>query len=99
MTVQGDKIRVVLPRSCPSELKAAIRANKADILAVLEAKTANLPAECGPWIHVAKQIVDGEFEGADGSTIESLMIGLRGVKHPNSYRALDRLSKLGKRPR
>lgn len=41
-----------------------------------------LPPDQAPWLPVARQILDGEFEGADGSTRESLTIGLRSIQNP-----------------
>ena len=97
ITLAGDKLRTMLPRNCPSELKTAIRANKPEIMVLLEAKAAHLTPDCAPWLHVARQILAGEFEGADGSTIQSLTIGLRGIKHPGCQHAIERLGFPAKR--
>ena len=43
------------------------------------------------WIHVARQVLAGEFIGADASTRQSLIIGLRGTEHPLCLEALSRL--------
>jgi hypothetical protein len=43
------------------------------------------------WLHVAKQIIAGEFDGCDSSTSESLRTGLRSILHPACQRALARL--------
>lgn len=48
-------------------------------------------AEEAAWVHIAKQILAGEFQGADSSTRKSLSIGLRSIKHPDCQRALERL--------
>ena len=93
----GDKLRMLLPVDCPSELKVAIQTHKPELLALLEAKAAHLTPDCAPWLHVARQILAGEFEGADGSTTESLRIGLRNIKHPDCQRAIERLGLPGKR--
>jgi len=87
----GDKLRVLLPADCLPELKAAIRQHKAEILDLFEAQSANLPPDCAPWLHVAKQVMAGEFDGADKSTVESLTIGLRAVNHALCRLALERL--------
>jgi hypothetical protein len=50
-----------------------------------------LPPDCLPWLHVAKQVLAGEFEGADKSTTQSLTIGLRHIPHPRCREALARL--------
>ena len=50
-----------------------------------------LPPDQTAWLPVARQILDGEFDGCDRSTRESLSIGLRAVAHPLCRRALERL--------
>ena len=93
ITLAGDKLRTLLPRNCPSELKTAIRANKSEIILLLEARALHLPSDGGPWIHIARQVLSGEFHGADRSTIGSLMTGLNAiVGHPIGRRAFDLLS-------
>ncbi len=87
----GDKLRVLLPADCLPELKAAIRQHKAEILDLFGAQSASLAPDCAPWLHVAKQVLAGEFDGADKSTVESLSIGLRAVNHPLCRLALERL--------
>ena len=85
----GDRLRMLLPMDCPPELKAAIRAHKPAIMALLATDAARLAREREAWTHVARQVLAGEFDGADGSTITSLAIGLRGVDHPDCRRALE----------
>ncbi len=93
LTLAGDKLRTMLPRNCPLELKTAIRANKPEIMVLLKARSLHLSADCGPWLYVARQILVGEFDGADKSTIASLLIGLNAVvKHSVGRQAFDRLS-------
>ena len=58
---------------------------------LLETKSANLATDCAPWLHIARQVLAGEFVGADRSTVESLSIGLRGVPHGLCRQALARL--------
>jgi hypothetical protein len=89
----GDKLRALLPADCLPELKAAIRQHKAEILDLFEAQSANLPPDCAPWLYVARQVLAGEFDGADKSTVESLTIGLRGIRHRICREALARLPK------
>jgi hypothetical protein len=43
----------------------------------------------GAWLAVAQQVETGEYEGADRSTVEGLVIGLRGIPHPLARRALE----------
>jgi|GEM_PF-1386284 hypothetical protein len=56
--------------------------------AMLEGQAAGLAPDCAPWLHVAKQILAGEFVGADSSTVASLTIGLRSITHPLCQQAL-----------
>jgi hypothetical protein len=44
-----------------------------------------------PWLHIARLVAYGEFDGADNSTVESLTIGLRTISHPLCRKALNRL--------
>ena len=75
-----------------------LRRHKAELLALLEAKAHSLAPDCAPWLHVAKQVLAGEFAGADKSTVESLTIGLRGISHPLCKQALARLPKNPQKP-
>ena len=45
------------------------------------------------WLHVAKQVLAGEFEGANASTRATLTIGLRNIPHPAARAALERLKR------
>ena len=56
----------------------------------------SLPADCLPWLHVARQVLAGEFEGADRSMVASLTIGLRHIPHPRCREALARLQHVAK---
>jgi hypothetical protein len=68
---------MLLPTDCPSALKDSIRQHKDELLDLLEARASHLTSDCAAWLHVARQILSGEFVGADRSTVESLTIGLR----------------------
>lgn len=50
-----------------------------------------LPPDQAAWLPVARQILAGEFKGADRSTVESLTIGLHGIRHPFCQQALEKL--------
>lgn len=50
-----------------------------------------LPPDQAAWLHTARQVLAGEWEGADDSTCESLTIGLRSIPHPDCREALARL--------
>lgn len=81
---------LVRPSSkCPPAFADVLRHNKRELLDLLEAKAASLPPDQAAWLPVARQILAGEFEGADRSTVESLTIGLRGIRHPVCDRALE----------
>jgi hypothetical protein len=92
---RGDKIAVTPAENCPPEFVDSLRAHKPEILAWVDARAAGLPADCAPWLHIARQVLAGEWDGADGSTCESLLIGLRAVEHLDCRRAVERL-KAGK---
>jgi len=91
----GDRIAVAPARLCPPGLLATLRAHKQAVLNLLEAEAANLPPDCAPWLHVARQILAGEFQGADNSTVQSLTIGLQNIGHPLCRSALERLKGRG----
>ena len=56
----------------------------------------SLPPGCLPWIHIAEQVLAGEFDGCDRSTAESLRIGLHRIEHPLCRKALARLPHVAK---
>jgi hypothetical protein len=88
---RADKLAVIPANRCTPEFADTLRAHKSELLDWFEARAAGLPRTCAPWLHVARQILAGEFDGSDKSTVESLKIGLRSVLHPDCYRALNRL--------
>lgn len=92
LCVEGDRIAIAPARLCPPDLLAEVRDYKPAVMALLEAKSANLAPDRAPWLYVARQIFAGEFDGADGSTLESLNIGLRSIPHPACRRALERIT-------
>ena len=88
---RGDKLVVIPGDQVSPEFAAALRQHKRELICWLESKSANIPADCRPWLHVARQVLDGEFDNCDRSTRESLVIGLRGIEHPTCSRALHKL--------
>ena len=88
---RGDKLAVIPGDRVPPEFADLLRQHKRELLDWLEARAAGLAPDCAPWLRVAWQILDGQFEGCDGSTRESLTIGLRNIRHPLCERALVRL--------
>ena len=88
---RGDMLAVMPKGKCPPDLLAAMRQHKAELLCWLEGQAAGLrPGEI-PWLYVARQILDGEFDRCDRSTRETVTIGLRSIAHPACRRALERL--------
>jgi hypothetical protein len=93
LTVEADgQFLVVRPRSkCPPDFAAVLRHHKRELLDWLEARTYQLRPDELPWVHVAKQVLGGEFDGMDSTTRESLRIGLRSINHPLCKQALAKL--------
>jgi len=88
----GDKLAVMPKGKCPSDFADVLRQHKTELLNWLEARKANLTPDRAPWLHIARQILNGEFDNADASTIESLTIGLRTmIQHPHCRAAMERL--------
>ena len=93
LCLEGNRIAITPARLCPPELLATIREYKPAVMALLESQAACLPPGCAPWLHVARQVLAGEFDGCDCSMRESLTIGLRSIQHPLCQQALTRLKK------
>jgi hypothetical protein len=92
VTRRDDRI-IFNPRGrCPQDLKNLFRDYKPEIMRLLEDEQAMLGPDCAPWLHVARQVLEGEFDSADGSTRESVTIGLRSIAHPDCQSALKRLA-------
>lgn len=91
LCVEGNRIAITPARLCPPELLAELREHKPVVMSLLEAKAADLTWDQQPWLYVARQILHGEFEGADRSTTRSLLIGLGSIAHPICQKAIARL--------
>jgi hypothetical protein len=89
---RGDKLAVIPGDRVPLEFADVLRQHKRELLDWLEARAAGLTPDCASWLHIARQVLASEFEGCDGSTRESLRIGLRSVHHPLCRCALERLA-------
>jgi hypothetical protein len=87
----GDRLAVSPRDRCPPGFAEELRAAKAELLDLLEGQAAGLPPDCAPWLHIAQQVLGGEFGGGDRSLLESLLIGVRGVGHPVCRAAKARL--------
>ncbi len=92
---RGDKLAVIPAYRVPSAFADVLRQHKRELLDWLEARTCHLPPDCAPWLHISRQILAGEFDGADNSTVESLNIGVRGIRHPLCQQAVERLKGRG----
>jgi len=93
LELRGDKLAVIPANRCPPDFAEVLREHKGELLDWLEAQTAGLASDCVPWLHVAKQVLAGEFDGLmDNSVRDSLEIGLRSIAHPVCRRALARLN-------
>jgi hypothetical protein len=88
---RGDKLAVIPGDRVPRDFADMLRQHKGELLDLLEANSMNLTPDCAPWLHVARQILAGEFDKADSSTVASVTIGLRSVLHPLCQQALVRL--------
>jgi hypothetical protein len=91
LELAGDKLAVIPAERCPAAFADELREHKRELLTWLEARADGLSSNCAPWLHVAKQVLAGEFGGADSSTIESLTIGLRSINHAVCRQALEQL--------
>ncbi len=89
---RGNRLAVIPASRCPPDFMPVLRQHKRELLAFLDTERISLTPDCLPWLHIARQVLAGEFEGADRSTIESLCIGLRAVPHAVCERALKRIS-------
>lgn len=88
---RGDRLAVIPANLVPPAFADVLREHKRELLDWLETRTIQLTPDQVPWLHVARQIMAGEFGGADGSTVESLTIGLRSIAHPLCKQALAQL--------
>ena len=91
LELRGDKLAVSPAKLCPPDFAAELRRHKVELLDFLVGQAAGLAPDCASWLHVAKQVLAGEFAGADSSTIQSLTIGLRSIRHPLCHQALAQL--------
>jgi hypothetical protein len=90
----GDKLAVIPKGKCPPDFAQVLRRHKRELLDWLETRDNSLTPDEVPWLHVARQILAGEFDDADGSTAKSLMIGLRSIAHPRCQQALQKLKEV-----
>lgn len=51
-----------------------------------------------PWLAVADDVLAGKYAKADRATIKSLIIGMRGIHHPKTAKAVVKLIGMSKKP-
>jgi hypothetical protein len=67
-----------------------IKAVSSELKEVVVAEARLLPDE-RPWLYIARQVLAGEFDGAEGAVVERVVIGLRRIRHPLCQAALEAL--------
>jgi hypothetical protein len=88
----GDMLAVIPKSKCSPDFADKLRRHKREILSFLEGQAVGLTTDSAPWLNVARQILDGEFDRFfDDSLRQSLKIGLRSIEHPLCRRAMERL--------
>jgi hypothetical protein len=89
---RGDKLSVTPRDLLTPDFADILREHKAELLDWLNIRAVHVPRDCDPWLHVARQILAGEFDDLlDNSVRGSLETGLRSIIHPVCQRALERL--------
>lgn len=84
---RGHLLNVTPAQATTPELVKQLRRHKPEIIAILQSKR-------NAWLHVAYQVLCGEFDGCDNSTCKKLTAGLLGVRHLRCQDALKYLNKL-----
>jgi len=99
LEMRGDKLAVIPAKDCQPEFADVLRQHRIEILELLKAAcSAEVTPDCLPWLHVARQILAGEFQGLrDSSVRKSLEIGLRNIPHQLCRQALQHLTLLNPR--
>jgi|ERR1017187_6733410 hypothetical protein len=93
LETRDDKLVVIPANRCPPDFADVLRQHKGELLVWLKTEASGLAPDEIPWLHVAWQILAGEFDGLmDNSVRGSLEIGLRSITHPLCVRALARLN-------
>jgi hypothetical protein len=87
----GDRLAVSPRDRCPPGFAEELRAAKGELLDLLEGQAAGLAPDCAPWLHTARQVLAGEFDGGTRSRLESVLIGVRHIPHPTCRAAKARL--------
>lgn len=89
---RGDKLAIIPAQRCPPDFANVLRQHKGELLVWLKTEASGLAPDEISWLHVARQLLAGEFDGLmDNSVRDSLEIGLRSIAHPLCRRAYDYL--------
>ena len=91
LIARGDKLEVTPKSRLSSEFAAVLREHKAQLIALLEIPDRDLEHYYADGLHMAEQILAGEFDGADSSTTENLFVRLRDFADPQCQLAVARL--------
>jgi hypothetical protein len=94
---EGGMLKVVPEGCCPADFADVLRQHEGELLDLCEARAADLPDDCGPWLGIARRILAHEFEKCDSSTRKSLTLGLRNIRHELCQAALAELKRKRKR--
>jgi len=92
LVTRGDKLEVTPKNRLTPEFEAALREHKTELLALLEVSSRDLENYYTAGLHIADQILSGEFDSADSSTVENLFVKLRDFADPQCQRAIARLA-------
>ena len=84
----GYALEIERPSYLPAGLIEELKARKPDILALLDSEAGATPPNETPLVHLATQVVSGEFVGASPAMLESVAVSLRASRHPLCARAL-----------
>jgi hypothetical protein len=91
---EGGRIAIAPAKLCPPDLLTALREHKPAVMALLEKAARGLPPDQAPWLHVARQVSEGQFDGGTISQLQAVEKGLRSIVHPTIAAALQRVNAL-----
>ena len=91
LSSKGPKLVVSPAARVPREFVPILLEHKPAILEWLASGSVAFRPDELPWIHVARQVLAGEFEGANDSLRRSIAIGLRSIRHSICRAALARI--------
>ena len=84
----GYALEIQRPSLLTPALIEQVKVHKPAVLAILDAEAGVRSPDESPLIHLAQQVVSGEFVGASAVLTESITITLRASRHPQCVRAL-----------